>query len=40
MVMPFQFEEWGKLSTKSGWHLILMWPFGETNAAHARRRLW
>jgi hypothetical protein len=26
----------GKLSTKSGWRLILMWPFGETNAAAMR----
>jgi hypothetical protein len=37
MVIPFRFEKPGKpLSTKFGLCLILMWPFGETNAAAMR----
>jgi hypothetical protein len=37
MVIPFQFEKLRKLlSAKFGWRLILMWPFSETNAAHAQ----
>jgi hypothetical protein len=37
MVIPFQFEKLGKLlPNEFGWRLILVWPFGETNAAVTR----
>jgi hypothetical protein len=38
MVIPFSaFEKRRKsLSAKFGWHLILLWPFSETNAAAMR----
>jgi hypothetical protein len=37
MVVPFRFEKPRKaLSTKFGQRLILLWPFGETNAAAMR----
>jgi hypothetical protein len=37
MVIPFRLEKPERaLSTKFGQRLILMWPFGETNAAVMR----
>jgi hypothetical protein len=37
MVIPFSAFK-NELSVKFGWHLILLWPFSETDAAAIRAR--